>query len=104
MAELRRTSIRPSDVSPRGDSFRRIGERVGLAAGSADYQADQGGSGHAQQDEEEQADTQRGELREESDGRRSHQEAEIAEATHGGNASGFADLRDASAGSEGQRD
>src|ERR1039458_9895461 len=70
----------------------RIPERVGFAA--ADYQADQPGGGHAQQHQQKQARAQRQEFGEESDGRRSHQEAQIPEAAHRGDAGAFADLWD----------
>jgi len=43
MGGLSPTSIPPSSASPCADSLRRIGERVGFAAGGADYHADQGG-------------------------------------------------------------
>src|ERR1035438_6617737 len=85
-------------------SIRLIGEGVGAAAGASDYQADHGGGARAEQDQEEQADAQRGELGEESDGRRPHQEAEIAEAADGGDTGAFADPRDAAAGGEDERD
>src|ERR1035438_3271025 len=73
-------------------SVRSIGERVWPAAGAADHQADHGGGARAEQDQEEQADAQRGEFGEESDSRRPHQEAEIAEAADGGDTGAFADL------------
>jgi len=52
--------------------LRRIGERVGFAAGGADYHADQGGCSRAQEYEQEQPDTQRSEFGNEADGRRSN--------------------------------
>src|ERR1019366_3091248 len=85
-------------------SVRRIGEGVAPAAGAADHQTYHGGGGRAEQDQEEQADAQRGEFGEVSDGRWPHQEAEIAEAADGGDTCAFADLGDAAAGGKDERD
>src|ERR1019366_10625105 len=88
---------------PNCPSIRIIGEGVAPAAGAAGHQTDHGG-GRAEQDQEEQANAQRGEFGEESDGRRPHQKAEIAEAADGGDTSAFADLGDAAAGGKDERD
>src|ERR1035441_8045929 len=86
-----------------GPSIHFIGERV-APAGAADHQTDHGGGRRAEQDQEEQADAQRGEFGQESNGRRAHQEAEIAEAADGGDTVAFADPGDAAAGGKDERD